>query len=70
MPPTEAERERLIPDAVAVRVRTLEQMQAGLIAASLLTEHDTSQLTATLADPDLVLYCAGWISAWGQRPPG
>jgi hypothetical protein len=40
------------------------------LAAGLLTEHDTSRLNTTLADPDLVLYCAGWVSAWGQRPPG
>jgi SAM-dependent methyltransferase len=68
--PAGADRTSVIPDAVATRVRTLQQMQAGLIAAGLLTEHDVSQLTAMLADPDLVLYCAGWVSAWGQRPPG
>jgi SAM-dependent methyltransferase len=68
--PAGADRTSVIPDAVTVRIATLEQMRTGLIEAGLLTEQDTSQLTATLADPDLVLYCAGWISAWGQRPPG
>jgi SAM-dependent methyltransferase len=67
--PVGTDRASVVPDAVAVRVRTLEQMQAGLIAAGLLTAHDVSELTTVLADPDLVLYCAGWVSAWGQRTP-
>jgi len=68
--PAGADRATMLSDAVVTRVRTLEQMRAGLIAAGLLTEQDASQLTSTLADPDVVLYCAGSVSAWGQRPPG
>jgi hypothetical protein len=33
----------------------------------LLTEAETAQLDILLADPDLVLYCGGTVSGWGQR---
>jgi hypothetical protein len=53
-----------------MRTLTLDQMRTGLIGAGLLTEAEAGQLDVLLADPDLVLYCGGSVSGWGQRPAG
>jgi len=51
-----------------MRTLTLGQTRARLIETGILTAADAERLDAHLADPDLVVYCGGSVSGWGQRP--
>jgi hypothetical protein len=66
--PAGADRATAATATVAMRKLTLDQMRTGLIGAGLLTDAEAEQLEGLLADPDLVLYCGGSVSGWGQRP--
>jgi hypothetical protein len=68
--PAGADRATAAAATVAMRKLTLDQMRAGLLDAGLLTQAEVTQLDILLADPDLVLYCGGSVSGWGQRPVG
>ncbi len=65
--PAGADRATAAQATVAMRKLTFEQMRAGLVGAALITEAEAERLDVHLADPDLVLYCGGSVSGWGQR---
>jgi SAM-dependent methyltransferase len=63
-----ADRATAAAATVAMRKLAFDQMRAGLLGAGLLTGAEAEQLDVHLTDPDLVVYCGGSVSGWGQRP--